>query len=49
MTSFNIRPDDVGIRNLRNDNLKPRATKPATAIDPYPEVQLVKVGLHEMI
>ncbi len=49
MTSFNIRPDDVGIRNLRSDNLKPRATKPATAIDPYPEVQPVKVGLHEMI
>lgn len=49
MTSFNIRPDDVGIRNLRNDNLKPRTTKPTTAVAPYPEIQPVKVGLREMI
>ncbi len=49
MTSFNIRPDDVGIRNLRNDNLKPHATKATTAVDPYPTVNPVKVGLQESV
>ncbi|MCF6217194.1 MAG: hypothetical protein L3J62_01410 [Gammaproteobacteria bacterium] len=47
MTSFNIRPDDVGIRNLRNENLKPHATKATTAVDPYPAVNPVKIGFQE--
>ncbi len=47
MTSFNIRPDDVGIRNLRNENLKPHTTKATTAVDPYPSVNPLKIGFQE--
>ncbi len=49
MTSFNIRPDDAGIRNLRNENLKPHTTKATTAVDPYPKVNPVKIGFQESV
>lgn len=49
MTSFNIRPDDVGTRNLRNENLKPHTTKQVGAVSPYPEIHPAKVGFHEAV
>ena len=49
MTSFNIRPDDAGTRNLRNENLKPHTTKQVGAVSPYPEVHPTKIGFHEAV
>lgn len=49
MTSFNIRPEDAGIRNLRNERLKPRTTKAVGEVPPYPEVHPAKVGFHEAV
>ena len=49
MTTFNIRPDDAGIRNLRNENLKPHTTKQVGAISPYPEVHPAKIGFHDAV
>ena len=49
MTSFNIRPEDAGIRNLRNERLKPRTTEAVGEVPPYPKVHPTKVGLHEAV
>ncbi len=49
MTIFSIRPDDAGIRNLRNDNAKPNTTKAVGQVSPYPEVHPAKVGFHEAV
>lgn len=45
MTSFNIPPDDTGIRNLRSANAQPTATPQVDSVPAYPRVDAVRPGV----
>lgn len=45
MTTFNIRPDDTGIRNLKNDNARPASTPQVDNVPPTPAAHPIKAGL----
>lgn len=45
MTSINLRPDDAGIRNLKNDNTRPASTQEVDHVPPYPNTHPVKSGM----
>ncbi len=45
MTSFNIPPDDTGIRNLRSANTRPSATPQVDSVPAYPRAEAVRPGV----
>ncbi len=49
MTSFNIRLDDSGIRNLRNERRKPHNTKAVGEISPYPTIHATQTGIKSTV
>ncbi|MEW5756284.1 MAG: hypothetical protein AB1810_08255 [Pseudomonadota bacterium] len=45
MTSFNIPPDDTGIRNLRSANAQPATTAQVDSVPAYPRAASVRPGV----